>query len=109
MSPDSSEDENPSQPTENGNQQEHTTSDHQDIPASLQQERTIPEPPVTQPLTQLSAKDEQWKADQRENWIRQLRPQWALVWVSIGAVIAAVITLITATKKTLIAPSSHPF
>jgi hypothetical protein len=83
MSPDSSEDENPSQPTENGNQQEHTTSDHQDIPASLQQERTIPEPPVTQPLTQLSAKDEQWKADQRENWIRQLRPQWALVWVSM--------------------------
>ena len=108
MSPDCSEDENPSQPTVNGNQQEHTTSDHQDIPSSLQQ-RTIAEPPVTQPLTQPSAKDEQWKADQRENWIRQLRPQWALVWVSIGAVIAAVITLITATKNTLIAPSSHPF
>src|SRR4249919_1140565 len=104
MSPDCSEDENPSQPTVSGNQQEHTTSDHQDIPSSLQQ-RTIAEPPVTQP----SAKDEQWKADQRENWIRQLRPQWALVWVSIGAVIAAVITLITATKNTLIAPSSHPF
>ena len=95
MSPDSSEAENPSQPTVNGNQQEHTTSDHQDIPASLQQERTIPEPPVTQPLTQPFAKDEQWKADQRKNWIWQLLPQWALVAVSVGAVIAAFSTLTT--------------
>lgn len=40
-----------------------------------------------------SADEEKWRVQQRENWRRQLFPQWALVGVSLGGVIAAFITL----------------
>jgi hypothetical protein len=94
MSPDSSEDENPSQPTVKGNQQEHTTSDHQDIPASLQQERTIPEPPVTQPLTQPATKDERWHNEQKGYWERQTRAAERLNWITGIAAGIALLALI---------------
>ena len=49
-------------------------------------------PPHAKPQ-QPPANDESWHAEERINWARQLRPQWALVWISFAAVIAAAITL----------------
>jgi hypothetical protein len=97
MSQNSREDENPSQPTVQGNQQERSAPDHQDIPASHQQGRTIPEPSMTQP----SIKDEQWHNEQKGYWERQTRAAERLNWITgiaAGIALLALIPLFIQTR-----------
>jgi hypothetical protein len=42
---------------------------------------------------QPTAHDEEWHRQQRENWQRQLWPQWAMVVITAGGVIVAAVTL----------------
>jgi hypothetical protein len=54
-----------------------------------------------------TADEKEWRAEQKENWRRQVRPQWAMVFVTVVAVAVAAISLkilgktLDATNETL--------
>lgn len=55
----------------------HGQSSHEHKPLACEKEPPIP-PTQTVPQ-EPSPKDEEWRTDQKKNWLRQLVPQWALV------------------------------
>jgi hypothetical protein len=90
MSQNSCDDENPSQPTIKGNQQEYATSNDQQIPARQQCERAA----INSSVAQLSTNEDQWHNEQKRYWKRQIRISKWLNWITIGGGIIAVGALI---------------
>lgn len=89
--------------TENPPIKQKSPTDDQNLTTSDKQESATP---YAHPEKD-TADEKQWRAEQKENWPRQVRPQWAMVFVTVAAVVVAAISLkilrktLDATNETL--------
>ena len=85
MSQDSCDDEIPSKPPIDGNEDAGTRENHQEIATHQECERTPVNPTVTQP----SSQNDQWQEEQKGYWERQIRLGKWLNWVTgVGIIVA---------------------
>lgn len=73
---------------EKNKQKEISCDSHQPTNKSQGSSRLSQRPPI-----ETDSSEEQWRADQRRHWKRQLTAQWCLNWITLGAAVVGIGTL----------------